>query len=261
MQAVSIGAAPLAAAFRVQLADIYSKQGSIEVTRQALQPVGSLLEATGDKASTKALCCLLGAQAETAQARMSLAATDSPAAWEHCQAAVDLCLRARTEGQADLEACAELACYLASAHAASLLVGAEGRARLGDSQAAAQLAQQACDLLEPDAPSCSNGTHLQQRALALLTLALQQAPDARKQQGPVFVWGLQPAPLAGASHDNGRASRTKIAAAKKYTGRGARSKLPAKEPVADSNLGSSATRMQQLWQAYWLTREMPHLQR
>ncbi|GAB4818181.1 hypothetical protein N2152v2_005227 [Parachlorella kessleri] len=259
--AVSIGAALLAAAFRVHLADIYSKQGNVELARQALRPVGSLIETAGSKPSPTALCCLLGAEAEVAEARMSLSSLDSPAAWEHCQAAVDLCLRAGTDGQADLEACEELACYLASTHAASLLVGAECRARLGDSQAVAQLAQQACEVLGPHAPSRSNGTQQQQRAMALLALALQPALAAPKQQGPILVWGLQPAPISDASQDSARPSRAKAAAAKKVAGRAGRVKPLAMEPAADSNLGSRGSRMQQLWQAYWLTKEIPHLHR
>ena len=266
-----MGSALLAAAFRLQLAAIYSRQGSVAVAQLALGPVADLLAArsagrnTGGGAAVRAH---LSAQHAVVKSRLAAAASDLGAAWEHAQAAIELC-----GSQEGAEADPWLAADLPAVHASALLAGAECRAAQGDASATVQLAAEALEVLGSEAAvpggasSCggSGGSSVQLRAAALLLLALHEpgaacGSSSMGREG-LCIWGLQPPEPAAAE------GAAKPAAAKKPAARGGRGRAAAaaaagkEAPGAPAEGAGGQLRVRQLWQAYWLAREVPHLYR
>lgn len=258
LQAASIGSAALAAAFRIELANIYANQGSA-AAQQVLAPVSSLMQMAQ---GSEGLKIYLRAQDLVVQARLSVAASEHSAASEAYQAAGDLCRQADTADPV-------LASHVAALQGAALLGQAQCLAgEGGDAQAAVRLALEAVEVLGGEAARCCSGS-LQPRATGLLFLARQEA-EQPQQQG-ACLWGLQPGPASSRAPTEPRASSSSSRAApavKKPAGRGgARGKAAAaaKEVPAATGGASSCVdhslAAQRLWLAYWLTREIPHVHR
>lgn len=255
MQATSIGSRPLAAAFQVMLADIYSKQGNSAAAWSALRPAAGLLEA---RFTEGPILGLLTAQLRLVEARLRMAASEHDVAKEHCQAAVGLCAEASTAASGE----PALAAQLAVVHASAVLVNAQCRAAEGDTLGSAQAAQQAAELLSSsDFGPGGSGSGIQTWAEVLLLQALPAAKASMQQQG-VELWGLQPG--SGLQVPSSSEAAPKVAG-RKPTGRGGArgraAKQPAEELVAAGGSGMSSLQQQQLWQAYWVTREVPHMNR
>jgi hypothetical protein len=271
---VAAGAQPFAALVAARLADVYCKQGQLEVAEQAVAIARQQLGPLPVGASLALGYCRAAVQ--LAEVQLSIA-TSSKAAAAAAQEAVSSCqaLAASAAAAGPAQRPPAAAAWCNALLAAALLAGAEAALQRDDRPCALQLAASAWDAASGSSdggPPCS--ALRCQQAAALLFLGQHSAAEAPARE-QLAVWGLGQASSASAASTapvdppaapRGRARR---AAAKPAAGR-SRGKAAAgaaaaaaaaageavSEGTAASVLSSIPVHKQQLWHALQLSRGM-----